>query len=407
MDKIRNIVGPVPDPEELFGRKDLVEHLWRQLDGNNVLLLAPRRFGKTGVMRHALLRPRQGFVPVYLDLEDVDSPAEFAWRVTRALLSNDQWRSFLSRTKGLPKKLQDWVKGTFDEVGFSEAKVSFKASVAEDWEDVTRRLLATLENAPDRALLLLDELPSMLERLTEVHGEGTACEFLAWFRTVRLQQKDTLRRHRFIVAGSIGIDVILRSLKASDKLNDFVRIAVEPISRSDAESLIRELAKSIDANLSEDHVETILELIGSPVPYFIHLFFSELAQLPTDIRKSPNRETLEGIYQTRVQGPACKRYFDHYRDRLRRFGKAGEKAAISILSEIVSAPNGRVSESALFALYKNKRGKGWSDIEFTELMNDLECDWYLVRDPHTNEYFFMVKVIADWWKRWFTRSLSV
>ena len=403
MKPIRNIVGPVPDPDELFGREALIENLWRQLDGNNVLLLAPRRFGKTGIMRHALLRPQEGFVPVYLDLEDVDTPSEFVWRITQALLQDDRWRSFLQGAKGLPKTLQDWVKDTFDEVGFSEAKLTFKASVEASWEDVARRLLATLESAPQRALLLLDELPSMLENLQRNSGEEAARKFLAWFRTVRLKQKDTLRRHRFIVAGSIGIDVILRALKATDKMNDFTRIAVEPIHDTDARVIIRSLGLSIDLKVTAELEDELLRLIGSPVPYFIHLFFSELGQLPPSARRQIDVGALQKIYETRVQGPACKRYFDHYRDRLSRFGSAGEKAAVAILSAIVSTPQGRVSESALFTIYKKSRKSAASDLEFTELMNDLECDWYLVLEPSTNEYYFMVKVIADWWKRWFTR----
>lgn len=71
---IRNIVGNVPEPEELYGRADFTAHLWRQIRGNNILLLAPRRFGKTGVMRHVLLKPKSGYMPVYLDLEDVGTP---------------------------------------------------------------------------------------------------------------------------------------------------------------------------------------------------------------------------------------------------------------------------------------------------------------------------------------------
>ena len=53
--KIRSLVGQIPEPEELYGREDFIEHLWRLHEGNNVLLLAPCRFGKSGVMRHIFL----------------------------------------------------------------------------------------------------------------------------------------------------------------------------------------------------------------------------------------------------------------------------------------------------------------------------------------------------------------
>ena len=84
----RNIVGNVPEPEELYGRSDLIDHLWRQIRGNNILLLAPRRFGKTGVMNHVLNQPKEGYLPVYLELEDVDSPAEFVWRLVKELMAD-------------------------------------------------------------------------------------------------------------------------------------------------------------------------------------------------------------------------------------------------------------------------------------------------------------------------------
>ncbi len=403
MKKFRNIVGPVPEPDGLIGRDELIANLWRQLEGNNVLLLAPRRFGKTGIMHHALKRPKDGFLPLYLDLEDVDSPEEFVWRITRALLEHDQWRHFLGKAKGVPRKLQQWIQDTFDEVGFSEAKLSFKDSISENWQDIARRLLATLEGAPERALIFLDELPAMLEKLTDAKGSTVAHDFLSWFRRVRLTPEEALRRHRFVVGGSIGIDVVLRQLDASDKLNDFIRLPVEPISPQSANALIEGLAESIEAPFTPGLSATVLGLIGSPVPYFIHLFFSELAQKPAAIRRSLTPDVLAEIYQSRIQCPACKRYFDHYRNRLRRFGKSGEQAAMAILSAVAGAPTGRVSESTLFALYKKTSRRGWSETEFTELINDLECDWYLMRDSNTNEYYFMVKVIADWWKRWFTR----
>ena len=60
MKKTRSLVGAIPEPEELYGREALISHLWRMLDANNILLLAPRRFGKSGVMRHVFLHPHSG-----------------------------------------------------------------------------------------------------------------------------------------------------------------------------------------------------------------------------------------------------------------------------------------------------------------------------------------------------------
>jgi len=382
----------------LYGREEFIEHLWHQIRGNNILLLAPRRFGKTGVMRHVLQVPAEGYWPVYFDLEDVDSPEEFVWRVTRALLSNDHVCKFLNGAGSPHGKLQEWIRGSFDELRFDGAKVRFKDAVSEDWREVARRLLLEMEEFDETVIFIFDELPAMLERVQAKRGEETARDFMAWFRVVRLQQKDQLRRHRFVVGGSTGIDLVLRRLKSADNLNDFEGLYVEPLREEAARRLIADLAETMRIDLSGELVDRILELIGPPVPFFVHMLFSQLGQLPATARQPLHIGALDEVYRSRVLGPTCRQYFDHHRERLKRYGKSREKSAVAILS--IVAEKGRVSDSVLYDVYKNAKGRGASERGFSELLADLECDWYLVLDPQTNEFFFIGDEIRDWWRQW-------
>lgn len=402
--EIRNLVGQIPEPDELFGRADFIAHVWKLLEGNNVLLLAPRRFGKSGVMRHILLRPRDNYLPLSFELEDVDSPEEFVWRITRELLSHDNVRKLLSQAKKLPSSLMAWVKDNFDEAEFEGAKIKFKSEIRQDWREAARRMLTELEKADKTILFLLDELPSMLDRIIEKQGASSARDFLAWFRTVRLEQKDVLRRHRFIVAGSVGIDQILRKISATDKLVDFARVTVGPLDAPIANSLAEELALSYSIPWNDQLSAKLFEQIGAPVPYFIHIFFSELGQMPLAQKTQLTIEQLEQIYRQRVLGPTCRHYFDHYSSRLKRYGKTGEKAVLAILRAV--AGRGRVSRPALYDIYRKSRGKGSSDQEFDELMADLECEWYLSYTPDTNEFYFRLNMIRDWWRRWYPAPAS-
>ncbi len=395
----RSLVGQIPDPEELYGREEFIDHLWRQIEGNNILLLAPRRFGKSGVMRHVLKCPRPNYLPLSFELEDVDSPEEFVWRVTRELLKHDALQSVLSKAKRLPKAFTAWVKNNFDEAEFEGAKIKFKADIKEDWREAAKRMLIELEKADKTIIFLFDEFPAMLDRLIERQGEPVARDFLAWFRTVRMEQKDVLRRHRFIVAGSVGIDQILRKLGAADKLVDFYRLTVEPLDNTTAHKLAGDLARSLSVNCNDAILGRLFELIGAPVPYFIHIFMSQIAQLPLTQRTDFTIADLERIYKNRILGPTCRHYFDHYSSRLRRYGKTGEKAALAVLRAVAS--HERISRPALFDIYRKARGKAASDQAFDELMADLEYDWYLRLDTDTNEFHFRLKVMQDWWRRWY------
>jgi uncharacterized protein len=396
---LRNLVGQIPEPDELYGRAEFIEHLWKLLEGNNVLLLAPRRFGKSGVMRHVLLKPRPGYLPLSFELEDVDSPEEFVWRVTKELLAQDNVRKLLSHAKRLPSTLMSWVKDNFDEAEFEGAKITFKAEIRKDWREAARRMLDELQKAEKTIIFLFDELPAMLDRIIEKQGESSARDFLAWFRTVRLEQKDVLRRHRFIVAGSVGIDQILRNLNATDKLVDFARLTVEPLDSSTAQKLAEELAASYSIAWGPALSGKLFELIGAPVPYFIHIFFSQLGQMPLTERTKLTVAELERVYRERVLGPTCRHYFDHYSTRLKRYGKSGEKAAVAILRSV--AGRQRISRPALYDIYREARGRGANDLEFDELLANLEYDWYLRLDPDTNEFYFRLKVMEEWWRRWF------
>jgi uncharacterized protein len=402
--RTRSLVGQIPEPDELHGREDFIEHLWHLLEGNNILLLAPRRFGKSGVMRHIFLRPRSGFLPLSFELEDVDSPEEFVWRVTKELLAQDKFRTLLSHAKKLPSNMMQWVKHNFDEAEFEGAKVKFKAEIQKDWRETAKRMLTELEKAEQTVIFLFDELPAMLDRIIEKNGESVARDFLAWFRTIRLEQKDVLRRHRFIVAGSVGIDQILRKLGATDKLVDFARLTVEPLEDSVAGKLAENLAGSFFINWNPQLASKMFELIGAPVPYFIHIFFSQLGQMPAAQRTGLTPEQLERIYRERVLGPTCRHYFDHYQSRLKRYGKNGAKAAFAILRAV--AGQGRISRPALYDIYRKARGKGAGEQEFDELMADLEYDWYLRLDPDTNEFYFRLKVMQDWWRRWYPAAAA-
>jgi hypothetical protein len=105
------------------------------------------------------------------------------------------------------------------------------------------------------------------------------------------------------------------------------------------------------------------------------------------------------VYRERVLGPTCRQYFDHYSTRLKRYGTAREKAAFAILRAV--ADQGRISRPALYDIYAKAHGRQSCDRVFDDVMADLENDWYLRLDPGTNEYYFRLKVMRDWWRRWY------
>ena len=398
---IRNLPGGVPEPDELFGRDHLIGMLWEQLRGCNVLLVAPRRFGKTGVMRHVLKRPRDGYVPVYIEAENLYDPVEFAAELVSALLEHSKLRRLLTGMKRLPGSLANLVSNWVDEIGTDELKITLRKGLAETWEHTAKRLVLEMAKASETVVFIIDELPQFIDNVSRKQGDDAARSFLAWFRTLRMAQKDQLRRFRFLVGGSTSVDMVLRKLNVPDKLNDFFRLPVGELTRQDAEALLGELAESFGLDFAPGATETFFDLIGPPVPYFIHLFVSQILSDPGLKAKPLTGEDLAAVFRQKVLGPACRGYFDPYRQRLKRYGAPGERAAMAILAAVAEAPSGRASDAQVYGVYRKARNKGASEMEYREILADLECDWYLQLDTDTNEYFFLLDLMRAWWRRFY------
>lgn len=71
------IVGCPARDDDFWFRIEFLEDLWDALKKHNVLLLAPRRTGKTSVMYRMLDDPKDGWLVIHLNVEDLKTPCDF------------------------------------------------------------------------------------------------------------------------------------------------------------------------------------------------------------------------------------------------------------------------------------------------------------------------------------------
>ena len=91
---MRNITGQAVVGDDLFGRDYEVRQLWEKLDrGEHILMLAPRRVGKTSLMLELRRAPRPGWDVIYLDLESGDSPADCFAAILAGLANHPKYRN--------------------------------------------------------------------------------------------------------------------------------------------------------------------------------------------------------------------------------------------------------------------------------------------------------------------------
>src|SRR6202162_2743292 len=69
--------GGVLAPEDVVGRDNLIDLLWRVLEVQSVVLTSERRIGKTSVIRKMVADPDPHRVCFLRDIEGFRSPSEF------------------------------------------------------------------------------------------------------------------------------------------------------------------------------------------------------------------------------------------------------------------------------------------------------------------------------------------
>ena len=84
---VKIIVGNTAEGENFFGRLAELAHLDRLLEDHHVLLLAPRRVGKSSLLQAYRTRPRtDGAIVVYADVQDTRPTADAEAQFVRTVL---------------------------------------------------------------------------------------------------------------------------------------------------------------------------------------------------------------------------------------------------------------------------------------------------------------------------------
>ncbi len=387
--KPRLIVGSPATDSDLFGRDEVIDLIWERLERNHVFLTAPRRFGKTSVMMALRDRPREGWTPVFLDVEAIDTPAKLLTELTAALLP-------LGKFKETVTKIWADFKEEIDEIEIWEFKTKIREPLERDWFELGQHLVRGLREESVRHLVILDEFPWMIQRVAE-RDEKEAGLLLDWFRSLR-QNPDILGRNRFLLGGSIGMDRLLVRLSATHTLNDVETIPIDPFSRETAEAFCEIISATEGLALTSENIAAILDTIGEAVPMFLVLLLNELAKSKRLEGIQVTTESIERAYRERVLGPHSRNHFDYFFQRLKRYYDGPtRKAAQAIIKAL--APVEFIPRDILQAHCTKAIGHPMNPEAFSLLLTEMEKDFYIRFDETQKKYTMASKVLRDWWLR--------
>ncbi len=384
---------------DFFDREEKIEEIFRSLKQNNILLISPRRYGKTSVMKEVMRRlSERGYLCLFLDIMYVDAPEQFLIELaTTAFDEASARRRFLQSLKGSFIRLGELLEGIEASVAGTGVKVKFRGGLGKEinennWTERGRDIFDAIKNMSDKkpVYIVIDELSECIGNMIMIEKNKDARKFLQWFRSMRQR---TIEDLRFIVGGSVSFDRVVRGINGLSWINDFERVPIGGFSREDALKFIEKGLNEEGLNYRREMGEKLLELIGEPyVPFFIAIL------LKMTLRESKDdltEEMIEEVYSSKLLGADGKGYFEYYRSRLKgHYGGMMAKAAEEILREACIADE-ELPKQLAFDLFREATGMD-DERRFMDLIFDLENDFYIKVDGENIR--FQSKVLRDWWR---------
>ncbi len=371
---MRLILGAPVMGDDFFPRDDVIAALQRGLDAEHVLFLAPRRTGKTSLLKQVAKQPPSGAKAIYINLERFSHPKDWIAQMAKELAKHKGWFEAKKRVGGFLSRFES----------------EFFKLTETGWTDSAGEFLEELNRLDQAVLFLLDEFPIMINLFAKRHGELEAESALRWFRAWR--QENLGGNVRFLLTGSIGLDSVVRRLGFPDAINDLRRQELWPLQDAEAIALTQRLACDncgLDAPLAAEMAGEFLRLAGTAWPYFLQLFVAELQEA------NPRPATLASvkpIYDKVVFGKR-NQYAEHMWKRLNDvFPAPLADAARAVLRLVADSSNG-VERQELRA-----RTPVIEPEDFNYVLDVLMHDGYL-SETEDGRFFFFTNLLRDYWRR--------
>lgn len=398
------IVGSVVRDDDFWFRGDFISDLWGSLEKHNVVLVAPRRIGKTSVMYRLLDAPEEGWLVVHKNVEELRTPEEFLINLLDAVNEHqpDYFRQVLAGS-------WDFLKGLFsciDSVEACEIKVALRRSedLSKNWRLRLDELMERVYSSKRRSLFIIDEFPDMLNAMRAESREECA-GFLHWFRKTREQ---SLRKNvRWLVGGSVNLIAALDRDNSVNLINDLKVEILEPFTEDEVWRFVTIMFDRYGVVYDQVVIPHMLELLGSPIPFFLQMLAEELYRHWKRQKRRLSSEDVTFIFQKVLLGETARDKLQHYRSRIDvHYPEEDRDSARRLLNHISLSENG-VRRENLFHIFRKCESRRTSprsgaalDNAFQHLLLYLQSDFYIGETDH-GRYDFSSRLLKRWWCKYY------
>lgn len=390
---------PAEGEDRYFPRPKIVKKIRRQLNrGENLLLSAPRRIGKSSILKHIKQQPEADQIILYISVMSVDSSQAFFKQLFNELIKN---RQIFDGITGYLAKAGNAIKARVSQitdVSLTTGNIKLDPNQAVDYYAECERIFLDFDQdgkADKKIIVFIDEFPDALNNILE-QQHSQAIHFLQQNRDLRMRFSQT--RLQFVYTGSTGLKNVVKKLDKLDLINDIVEIKVPPLSQEEAKELIWRLTLGFQREnpafaLSDATIEHILNKISWRLPYYMQIIVYELFEHfeeAEDEEQQLDEGSVDLILSEMVKSKSSHAdYFENWKRRLKTALKHQDhRLALEVLNYLAKHPSIEYSEFFNLAVkHAPADGKYVLDV--------LEHDGYISED--NKKYAFNSVLLQQWW----------
>jgi len=393
------MTGQVAYGDNYFPREKDEKRIWRRLNhGSHLLLLAPRRVGKTSLLRNLELKPENNYVFLYNIVQSCPTAHEYYERIIENLFESeftDRLNKFTNWGKDALNDFRKSIKG----LNFSEAGIEFENHERTLSHKDLKTVLDKI-TIKEKLIIVIDEFPDVLEKIYTEQGHSAAESFLSGCR--ELWQDPALdQKVQFIFTGSIGLDSLVHKLNLSDLINVLINVSVDPFKEEKAFEFIDFILNKSqeDIMLSKQVKKYLLSKVKWYMPYYIEILLLSLEDYccEHEITK-PSNEHINGAYEQLFSQNYLSN-FNHWAERLERLSKIDNDFAHIILNHI--AHNETITPQEI---YNFKEAPQVIEVNSKYVIECLIHDGYIY-ETTAEEYQFTSPMLKEWWGRYANKKL--
>jgi len=376
---VKITTGQAVRKDRFWDRKEEIDDIWYKINnGSHILLVAPRRVGKTSIMYKIMDNPQNDYIVLYVDVESADKENEF-WKKLFSKLMEDE---FVTTLKNRAKHLFDYLK-TIKITEIGTKGIKFGDGLELNYAEAFKKIIKNLDT-DKKLIFMIDEFAQTIENIIKYEGEQNAQHLLKTHRELR-QDHTLSEKIIFIYAGSIGLESVAAKIKSIATINDLAVIKVTPLSFDDAKKFVKTLATTNNIKIEDKEIDYLLNQIEWLIPFYIQLIMDELRKSNTHITATIIDDAFKAILDLR-------NHFEHWHTRLKSLADNEYKFAKEILN-IISENMKMQSNEIINIATKN----GLNEDVAKEVIHSLIYDGYINNNDNPKEYRYNSPILRMWW----------